>query len=154
MPTPRVLGRRRFLLLAGLVLVALIVSFPLLLGGSDTRLVGFVKAMIRKNLPSLEHDDDEMDRFAVDYLADLHESMRSQLPLLAALRLVYANTDVLEASPLNGRIGIHERRLLPTYLMSTDLFFRDQESQAPLAYIGLYAPPYYAPCRNPFATFS
>lgn len=150
------LTRRQFVLLGMLVLVGVVCTLGLSLAWarSDAGLVRLVKTSLRKKLSYLDHDADQLSKFAEAYVAFMPEVTKRQTALLVLLLPVYALSDLLAATPARGRLQLFENTVVMKYLMSTDYFYRAESADGPLRFIGLYWPPYSMPCGNPFADLS
>ena len=154
--TPK-LTRRQFVLVGAFVFAALVFSLGLSFAWArtDGGFVRLVKATVRKKLHYLQHDEDELTRFATAYVSFLSERQKNEQAVLVMLLPLYTvSAGLVRATPIRGRLRLHERTVVMRYLMSTDYFYRsDNSEEGPLRFIGLYWPP-RSMCTNPFADLS
>lgn len=151
------LTRRQFVLVGAFVLVALVLSLGLSFAWSrtDGGFVRLVKTTLRKKLDYLEHDEEELTRFAEAYVGMLSDYQKGQQAVLVMLLPLYAlSASLVHATPATGRLTLHENTVVMRYLMSTDYFYHPGETGVPLRFLGLYWPPRSLPCANPFADLS
>lgn len=113
---------RRTLLTGGIAVGIVAALGPLPKSVSPVR-ISTIRAHIRSTFPYLTISDDDVDRFAADYLDAYGDPGAGQWDQVSSV-----------------------------FLLSTDLFVLDGDDRRPLVYRTI-AHPYISPCHNPMARF-
>ena len=117
--------------------------------------VSIVTDIVLKHLPGLKMEDHELRQFAVDFLADDHQTSRAELVgmrILAGFGNMPLFRSMLPGFVAKG-IGNFERRVMNEFMMATDFFQTYALGQMKVTYYEIYSV-YDAACANPIPRFS
>lgn len=106
-----------------------------------------VVRILRRNLPFLILNDDDLRRFAADFVADQDLMQTSKLRIAGLFNPLYSVVpdDTLDSIPAAQNI---EDIVTTQFLLSSDFFWNDEDESQPVSYIAYYQPGRVA-CLNP-----
>jgi hypothetical protein len=114
-----------------------------------------IRAVLRDRFPDIQVTEDDLSRFAGDYLT--HKVAQEEIWLL---RVAGSMPGISLSDQLRGRLPSHmrdklaafENSVMNMFLLSTDFFLRGLEAGPVVSYVA-YADPLVNPCMNPLARF-
>lgn len=114
-----------------------------------------IRAVLRDRFPDIQVTEDDLSRFAGDYLT--HKVAPEEIWLLRlagsvpGVSLSHQLRDRLPGGVRN-KLAAFENSVMNMFLLSTDFFLRGPEAGPVVSYVA-YADPLVNPCMNPLARF-
>jgi len=143
MNTSKAISRRKFIGLAFIVIVGILVVFFAVLPFKY-----IAKRILKKDLEQLKINDEIFDKFISDALANKYFSGYS-LRKKWLIR-IYDAIQFSGSLPYAMQYREYRSQLVADFLMSTDFFTNGMDESMEIGYIGFYDP-YLRPCSNPFS---
>lgn len=148
------IARRGFLALAGVsVFGAAAVSVPLIWRSETDLIVG----MLRKELPDLRMDPDDLTAFAEEFLLDYKsKGERRRGMILTGARIIKTLPDAVSDNvlpgPIKSPLARLERELFNAFFLGTDYFDVYSDPEQMVSFINI-PDPYDVGCSNRLAQF-
>jgi hypothetical protein len=130
----------------------------LVAGGSVAALLGLriglssreagVIAILRKRLPYLKLDENDLHQFAREFLTKA-EMSPAKLRLIAAFAPLYGRLSTSPEHLVARTLRFGEERIAARFLLSSDFFTNGADETRVVRYVGFYDP--LRACGNPFA---
>ncbi len=141
------ISRRRFLwLVGGASIIATYVGISF---GRSTY-VDYIAHLIYKNCGNLNINKEMVRRFAIEFIKNNEGFIKMERTVFIKLYFL-ARMDIFPAlmpGNIKSKFMREERRIVTSFLMSTNLFYKRSADSQAISYIGTGAL-----CNNPFAKF-
>lgn len=119
---------------------------------NNERIKNTIFTVFKKRMSYLKWDKAEVMNFIQDFMINIdnQEYINSKLNKFSFLYPFYNYTNLLDKTPLAGKIRSFEEKIVTNFLLSTDFFRKGADDTKPVKYL-FYYDPYKAPCQNPLA---
>ena len=112
----------------------------------------YVKSVLKKHLGYLRHDEDGLNKFAIEYQERTSPKKRYWASWIGIIGPVYSMLDLVKFIPNSQKFKWLETDIVTMYILSSDFFIYDADMNRTVRYIQFYDT-IDVGCANPFAKF-